>query len=94
LRSDERVRDALQGGLVAVDLSVRMVALAKQRGIDAAVADIERLPFADVDFDAVLANRVLYLPPLGHHRGDRQLIVDETEVGGVVVTLRGYQGSR
>jgi SAM-dependent methyltransferase len=51
--------------VVAVDLSPRMADLARARGLPAADADIERLPFPDGTFDAVLANRVLYhLPDL------------------------------
>jgi SAM-dependent methyltransferase len=51
--------------VVAVDLSPRMADLARARGLPAANADIERLPFPDGTFDAVLANRVLYhLPDL------------------------------
>ena len=55
-----RVRDALGGVFVAVDLSRRMAALTKGRGLVAQVADVEGLPFPDSQFDAVLANRVLY----------------------------------
>jgi SAM-dependent methyltransferase len=58
-----RVRDALRGHLIAVDLSVRMAALTKARRIDALAADIQRLPFDDDVFEVVLANRVLYHVP-------------------------------
>ena len=50
----------------AIDLSTRMVELARARGIDAQVADAEQLPFADGEFDCVFAGWVLYhVPNLG-----------------------------
>src|SRR5437588_8738937 len=56
----QRVRDTVNAEFVAVDLSERMATLTRARRISAAVADIERLPFLRAQFDAVLANRVLY----------------------------------
>jgi SAM-dependent methyltransferase len=51
--------------VVAVDLSPRMVELARARGIDARVADAQQLPFADGEFDCVVAAWMLYhLPDL------------------------------
>src|SRR5438093_832055 len=44
----------------AVDLSARMVALTVERGVAAQVADIQELPFAEGEFDVVVANWVLY----------------------------------
>lgn len=62
-----------------------MAALTRQRGIDASVADIERLPFADDEFDAVLANRVLYyLPDLD---GGLREIVRVLRPGGRLVAV-------
>ncbi len=49
--------------VVAVDLSPRMVELAGARGVDARVADVESLPFADGAFDCVTANWMLYHVP-------------------------------
>ena len=61
----ERVQRELGAEVVALDLSPRMVELARARGLDARVGDIQSLPFADAEFDCVLANRVLYhLPDL------------------------------
>jgi SAM-dependent methyltransferase len=61
----ERLAREAEGPVVAVDLSPRMAELARGRGLPAINADIERLPFPDGAFDAVLANRVLYhLPDL------------------------------
>jgi SAM-dependent methyltransferase len=61
----ERLAQEVAVPVVAVDLSHRMATLARGRRLAAVTADIERLPFADGSFDAVLANRVLYhLPDL------------------------------
>jgi SAM-dependent methyltransferase len=49
--------------VVAIDLSPRMVELASERGIDASVADVQQLPFADTTFDVVVAAWMLYHVP-------------------------------
>jgi len=49
--------------VVAIDLSPRMVELATERGIDATVADVQALPFADGTFDVVVAAWMLYHVP-------------------------------
>ncbi len=49
--------------VVATDLSERMVELARERGLDARVADVQRLPFADAVFDVVVAAWMLYHVP-------------------------------
>ncbi|HEY1512990.1 MAG TPA: class I SAM-dependent methyltransferase [Gaiellaceae bacterium] len=49
--------------VVAIDLSPRMVELATERGIDATVADVQALPFADATFDVVVAAWMLYHVP-------------------------------
>ena len=49
--------------VVAVDLSPRMVELARDRGIDASVADVQALPFEDGTFDLVVAAWMLYHVP-------------------------------
>ena len=49
--------------VVAVDLSPRMVELARERGVDARVADVQELPFADGEFDLVVAAWMLYHVP-------------------------------
>ncbi len=56
----ERVARELDVAVVAVDLSPRMVELARARGVDARVGDVEELPFADDDFDCAVANWMLY----------------------------------
>ena len=59
----ERVRKELGGEVVAVDISPRMVELARARGVDAHLADVQSLPFEDGEFDCVAANWVLYHVP-------------------------------
>lgn len=49
--------------MVAVDLSPRMVELASARGVDARVADVQQLPFADGEFDCAVAAWMLYHVP-------------------------------
>jgi SAM-dependent methyltransferase len=56
----ERLGRELGAEVHAIDLSARMVALAAQRGVEARVADVQGLPFADGEFDVVVANWVLY----------------------------------
>jgi SAM-dependent methyltransferase len=46
--------------LVAIDQSERMVELARERGVDARVGDVQDLPFADGEFDCAVANWMLY----------------------------------
>lgn len=55
-----RVQRELGAEVVAVDQSERMVDLARAEGVDARVADVQLLPFADAEFDCVAANWMLY----------------------------------
>jgi SAM-dependent methyltransferase len=51
--------------VVCVDVSPAAVEAARARGLEARVADIQELPFADGEFDVVICNHVLYhLPDL------------------------------
>ena len=59
----ERFVHELGADVKAIDVSPRMVELARARGIDAQVADAEKLPFADGEFDCVFAGWVLYHVP-------------------------------
>lgn len=59
----ERLRRELGVSVVAVDVSPRMVEVARERGLDARVADIRELPFADASFDCVVAAWVLHHVP-------------------------------
>jgi SAM-dependent methyltransferase len=49
--------------VTAVDQSARMVEIARGRGVDAMVADVQELPFDDASFDMVVANWMLYHVP-------------------------------
>ena len=49
--------------VVALDVSERMVELARARGVDARVGDVQELPFADASFDTVVAAWMLYHVP-------------------------------
>jgi SAM-dependent methyltransferase len=59
-----RVALELGSDVTAVDVSPRMVALARGRGVSARVGDVQGLPFGDGEFDCVAALWVL------HHVGD------------------------
>jgi SAM-dependent methyltransferase len=56
----ERVAREASAEVVATDLSARMVELARERGLDARVADVQQLPFEDGVFDCAVANAMLY----------------------------------
>jgi len=56
----ERIERELGVDVSAVDISPRMVELARERGLDAAVADVQELPYADESFDCVAACWILY----------------------------------
>jgi ubiquinone/menaquinone biosynthesis C-methylase UbiE len=58
-----RIRDEVTGNIVVVDISPRMVELARARGVDAHVGDVCALPFGDASFDCVTANWMLYHAP-------------------------------
>ncbi len=49
--------------VVALDLSPRMVELARERGVDARLGDVQQLPFADGEFDCAVAAWMLYHVP-------------------------------
>ena len=57
----ERVARELGAEVVAIDISPRIVEIACGRGVDARMGDVQALPFADGEFDCVVANWVLYL---------------------------------
>jgi SAM-dependent methyltransferase len=56
-------RELRPDDLVAVDLSPRMVELARERGVDTRVGDVQQLPFPDGAFDCAVANWMLYHVP-------------------------------
>ena len=46
-----RIMAELGAEVIALDVSERMVELARGRGVDARVGDVQELPFADASFD-------------------------------------------
>jgi SAM-dependent methyltransferase len=58
-----RIQDELKADVVAVDISPRMVELARGRGVDARVGDVMELPFAAGEFDCAVAAWMLYHVP-------------------------------
>lgn len=59
----ERVGAATGAEVIGTDLSPRMVELARERGVDARLADVQALPFEDGEFDVVIAAWMLYHVP-------------------------------
>ena len=59
----ERIATELGAAVRAIDQSARMVELARERGVEASVADVQALPFEDGEFDAVIAAWMLYHVP-------------------------------
>lgn len=59
----EWIADETGAEVVATDLSPRMVELALERSLDARLADVQSLPFADGEFDVVVSAWMLYHVP-------------------------------
>ncbi len=59
----ERIARELDAEVVAVDISPRMVELARTRGVDARVGDVQDLPFHDGEFDCAVAAWMLFHVP-------------------------------
>jgi SAM-dependent methyltransferase len=59
----ERMQVELGAEVTFIDQSPRMVELARARGIDARVGDVQELPFAEGSFDTVVAAWMLYHVP-------------------------------
>jgi len=59
----DRMRIELGASVVAVDISARMVELARGRGVDARLGDVQELPFEDRSFDCAVAAWMLYHVP-------------------------------
>jgi SAM-dependent methyltransferase len=58
-----RIVAELGASVVAIDVSERMVELARERGVDARVGDVQALPFEDDEFDCAVAAWMLYHVP-------------------------------
>ena len=70
-----RLAAELGDDVVALDQSARMVELARVRGVDARVGDVQELPFADGSFDLVLTSAViLHNPPTIAERIRREVV--------------------
>jgi SAM-dependent methyltransferase len=59
----QKIHDEVDVEVVATDLSPHMAALARSAGIEATVADVQELPFADETFDVAVAAWMLYHVP-------------------------------
>jgi SAM-dependent methyltransferase len=58
-----RIEREVGAEVVMVDVSPRMVEIARERGVDARVGDVQDLAFADGDFDCVVAAWMLFHVP-------------------------------
>lgn len=67
----ERITNAFGCELVGLDISERMVELTRARGIEVVLGDVQALPFADGDFDCVVAGWLFY------HVADRDRALSE-----------------
>ncbi len=58
-----RLGDELAADVTMLDISARMVDLARERGVDARVGDVQQLPFDDGSFDCAVAAWMLFHVP-------------------------------
>jgi SAM-dependent methyltransferase len=66
-----RIAAEVGAEVVMIDISPRMVELARGRGVDARVGDVQALPFDDGSFDcAVAAWMLFHVPDLDHGLGE------------------------
>jgi SAM-dependent methyltransferase len=56
----QRMQDELGAKVTFLDQSERMVEIARARGLDARLGDVQELPFRDASFDMVVAAWMLY----------------------------------
>jgi SAM-dependent methyltransferase len=86
----ERVHRDLGADVTAVDLSPRMVELARERGVAASEADIQDLPFEDGVFDCAAALWVLHhVPDLERGLGELARVL--TPAGRLVAVAFGKE---
>jgi SAM-dependent methyltransferase len=84
----ERLVSELGVRLVAIDQSERMVELARARGVDARVGDVQELPFEGGSFDVTVAAWMLYhVPDLGRALGELARVL---RPGGRLVAVTNY----
>jgi SAM-dependent methyltransferase len=89
----QRLRDELGADVSFVDISPRMVELARTRGIDAQIGDVQALPFADGSFDTAVAAWMLYHVP-DIDRGIAELARVLTPGGRLVAVTNSEQHLR
>jgi SAM-dependent methyltransferase len=81
----ERMQRELGATVTFVDISPRMVELARERGVDAQVGDVQSLPFPDGAFDTVVAAWMLYhVPDLERGLGELARVL---QAGGRLVAV-------
>ena len=84
----ERLVSELDLELIALDRSERMVELARGRGVDARVGDVQELPFEDGSFDIAVAAWMLYhVPDLDMALRELARVVRD---GGRLVAVTNY----
>jgi SAM-dependent methyltransferase len=84
----ERVRAELGAAVAAIDISPRMVELARARGVDAREGDVQALPFADAEFDCAIAAWMLYhVPDVPRSLAELARVL---EPGGRLVAVTNY----
>jgi len=84
----ERMRVELGASVVAIDISPRMVELARDRDVDARLGDAQDLPFADASFDSVVAAWMLYhVPDVDRALGELARVL---RPGGHLVAVTNY----
>ena len=73
---------------MAVDVSPRMVELARDRGVDAELGDVQALPFPDASFDCAVAAWMLYhVPDVDRALGELARVL---RPGGRLVAVTNY----
>ncbi len=83
------MQEELGAAVVAVDSSERMVELARARGVDARVGDVQELHFGDGEFDCAVAAWMLYHVP----EVDRALdeLARVLRPGGALVAVTNFE---
>ena len=85
----ERVQAELGAEVVAIDISPRMVELARARGVDARLGDVQDLPFGEGEFDCAIAAWMLYhVPDVPRALAELARVL---EPGGRLVAVTNYR---
>ena len=85
----ERMQNELGAEVSFVDISPRMVELARARGVDAREGDVQALPFADGSFDTVVAAWMLYHVP-DIERGLSEIARVLTKGGALIAVTNSF----